>query len=223
MRTRRTSNSGRQEPLDRAAAVLVGRVDVALSGRELLVPQEPHHDLAAGAAVHQARAEAVPERVHAIGGQASVARNPVKDGALRVGRHVAPVLPLEHTATAATLRGVMLGERAVQATRHRHVTGHAALRRALLSAHQVVADGQLALVEVDVAPPQRAHLARPRSAGLNVAALWTRPSSCSGVYQTASTSSSRSGALGSRACGRRLPSRSEAWPTTGGGPQYRSP
>jgi hypothetical protein len=50
--------SARQQPIDHAAAVLVRRVDVALRGRQLLVPEQAHHHLAARAAVHHARAEA---------------------------------------------------------------------------------------------------------------------------------------------------------------------
>ena len=44
--------SGRQQAIHGAAAVLIGRVDVALRGRQPGVPQEPHDHLGARSPVH---------------------------------------------------------------------------------------------------------------------------------------------------------------------------
>lgn len=60
-RTRLASTAGSQPGSSRSTAlrqVLIGRVDVALRGRQPGVPQELHHHLAARSPVHQPGAEA---------------------------------------------------------------------------------------------------------------------------------------------------------------------
>lgn len=70
----------------------VARVDVALRGLELGVAHEQHHDFGAPL-LDQARTEAVPERMHAVRGQAGIPRGSPEHAPLGVDRQYMLALP----------------------------------------------------------------------------------------------------------------------------------
>ena len=141
--------------------MLVAGVDVALRRLQLRVAEELHHDLAARAAKHQPRAEAVPERVDPVLRHPGVARDMLERAPLRLVRRGSASLPLEDPALAPG-RGLVLGKHLLQPRGQRHRPRLAGLGRSLVSADEVAADLELALLQVDVLPPQRAQLARPQ-------------------------------------------------------------